>query len=708
MRGLERAEEVLNVALGGTSLTSLFDTTSSPTPAPTLSPTPSSSLFSSAYEGTCSNNDCLMENTFIPSEGTDLFWHTLFASHDSSDFSTLLERLNILREEHSSHVRDAEHSEQQNRQSILWKLFLSEGINHSDSVEPDATLKTWVKNYREPSGVGGVSGRLSDADHTTVSRLLDSLSSGDYISENRRRSLDSITAQERDKNVLASMHYFPAAQHVMTHHESLRSNTGMQVVHDLIHLWRADEGAYYTHPIAGKAKDSRSEAEKEAAEGYYQEYTGERKKDRYRRKVFEAESGDVQSQVWLGKQIFSDNGGDDRIVTKSRIWFEKAATKGDPVANYIMGVLMTNHFGGLKNDFDKEVAFFKRATSASNPFPMAWHALGDLYSSEAGWARARGTDSSYLAALEYYSLAAEYDLHESHFRLAVLLKEGHSLYPANIPQSVVHFTIAATLGSMKAASHLAHAFYDNKSWLNQYSNLIIVENMTYQNKTKSEKKKAKIPLTAWQTLLQSLPTQTLSELFKGSGVEVAKRITEHLTLVAEYILREYLSPEQAHLSGYILPRHDAKTSEKIRKKWMYNSSVPLFVTLPGVVSPVLVPLPFPLWRLDSPKHTMLSDFNESTSTDQRHVQKSNSTHTHKANSTDMHKVNSKNVQKSNSTSDSSIEEEEEEEEEEGHNDVTPLDVSTVLLKYIVQFSDRPLDLMVRLCGQCSAVQCTVV
>lgn len=56
---------------------------------------------------------------------------------------------------------------------------------------------------------------------------------------------------------------------------------------------------------------------------------------------------------------------------------------------------------------------------------------------------------------------------DAHFSLAMMYREGQG-GPRDVPRSVAHLAVAASWGHMRALNFLAHALYDEDSWLAQY------------------------------------------------------------------------------------------------------------------------------------------------------------------------------------------------------------------------------------------------
>ena len=559
---------------------------------------------------------------------------------------------------------------------LEWLLWASQQDLNDDSkvIDNDSNDKgdtvKWVVKHEEPSGTSGRRGRLNDIEFSHVTALLkDMVNMGTTHTVedkgstailgsntgNRVTDYDQSRKQQKrresDDYITSSALYYPVAKSMMAQQEYLVSNIYMQVLDELIILWREEEGELTLLKnggwVVGKNPNEADDPEKQAEDGFYEEYVGESKQDRLKRKLSEATIGSVESQLWMGKYIYSDNNGDDRVISKARIWFEKAAAQQDAVASYIMGVLHFNRLGGLNRDFEKESEYFLQAVGA---FPMAWHALGDLHDSrykenkrrgerggrgrEGGGERDGGgrgggegegegesrdtirvDDEDLLIALEYYSTAAEYNMHESHFCLANIYKTGSPSIPKNIPQAVVHLTKAASLNGIKAVNHLAEAFYDENSWLSEYLRNAALNQTHYQPMIDP----LQIPTIIVDTTEKSgiaVFTDFFSlsgwvGMFDGPFIEVILRLKNKIWRLLFYFIFEGMEPDDppppTSKFTFQYSKRDPVLALSIRKRWVFNSSIPLFITLPGILTPILVPLPHPLWSASNRDHNMLSN-----------------------------------------------------------------------------------------------------
>jgi TPR repeat protein len=709
VKGIGRAEEVLRKALGGSSLTDLLSElplTHSQTHSRCTTVDGMEMACPATPQSTIGVEVNALERSVSSgaSQGRDLYWHDYFASLDSD--GPWSEYLSGLRPGPAdTGIEENVTSEHLHRRSLLADLAETDLSKRPEGMRDDPRSKSWVVNYGEPSGFGGESGRLTDEEFSAVTESIRSMAkstghtvscslTADHTSHTHSTDQGPLGGADLvgEDNLISSMHYFPAARHVDAHRLSQLPSTGMQVVHELIHIWREEEGDYYSHgggtwPGAAAQMGEPGSAQRQAEDDFFQEYAGEKKEDRYQRKMAEANDGNLHSQMWMGKKIFSENNGNDGIVTKARVWFEKAAAQNDPEANYIVGVLNVNNLGGLKRDIVKEVEHFMKAAYSSEPFPMAWHALGDLHNGMPHSAEVVLTDR--VLALEYYSRAAEYDFHESHFQIALMYKDGSTFIPADIPRSVVHLTLAASLGSTKALSFLAHAFYDKNSWIAKYAREMYADGLEqgpYQRTQPlgSQSPRKLIEKSYLTSIYESFTSGEWASVFEGTGVEVAVRLRDQLHRLGAFF-HELMGPDPPPPSRFLAQhtKHDADLSESIRRGWVYNASTPLFVTLPGILSPILVPLPHPFWAQNTPPHHMLSgperdlhspkDFSTCCKLDNRNGDTENTCQC------DMRMKENEKVRAIT---------------------VTAEEFSMALLKHTVELSDAPMDLMVRCCHPC--------
>jgi TPR repeat protein len=600
VKGQDRAEEVLWSALGGQSLSTLLSST----------------------EGECRGPHAVSDKCLRPPNG------------DPSSTST-----------GPQGVASSTHTSPMGQTDLEWHIWASaqDSDSHplrSTDIDENRNTVDWVGNHREPSGSSGQKGRLTDGEFSHVSALLRNFCDvstahtvevtgdegstvgvyGRAAEDPSDRSIQQRKTRDRDDYLTSSALYYPVARSMMAQQDFAVLNIYMQVLDELVFLWREEQGDLTILRnggwVVGKNPSKIDDPEKQAEDGYYQEIVGENKEDRLKRKLSEATKGNVQSQSWMGMHFYSESNGNERVITEARVWFEKAAAQEDAVSNYFMGVLHVNRLGGLKRDFENESEYFLRAVGS---FPMAWHALGDLHDSRYKANKRRGElrnewydDADLLIALEYYLTAAEYNVHESHFCLSNIYKTGSPSIPKNIPQALVHLTQAASLSNMKAVSHLAEAFYDEDSWLLEYLRTTAATKTHYQPITDPQNNPTiTVESTNQDFVPLSYSSEGLSGLMERLIAKVAVHVKEKFWRLIHYLLLEGIEPEDAPYNPskntFVYSKRDAVTALAIRQKWVFNATVPLFVTLPGITNHILVPLPHPLWPTSDAEHYMLSD-----------------------------------------------------------------------------------------------------
>ena len=249
---------------------------------------------------------------------------------------------------------------------------------------------------------------------------------------------------------------------------------------------------------------------------------------------------------------------------------------------------------------------------------------------------------------------------------------------------MTHFTHAASLGSIQAVSHLAHALYDPESWLFQYARDEIIKKVsgrerergvTKNNSTDSGLDKSKSKDKKSEVGTDNDNTDTDSDNGDNSLLStyqyVMKILWEEWAILDYHISLFFVSIfgephiDSIHVVPLIVSLDNTPAAAQARlKKWKYNASVPLFISLPGALGPVLTPLPHPLWSIA---------FDQETS--------------HVALFSKKHTEYSKEIKKQlclssvNQTVCPSVR-------------VSACDSSLSLLKYITDFSARPTQIMV--------------
>lgn len=414
--------------------------------------------------------------------------------------------------------------------------------------------------------------------------------------------------------LVATNYYFPVAQLLastisgMVPTYSDVTETGFQVFDELILQFRAEEEIMAVSfivnetdakgaPMKGNAdysftagfKGGRDDDERKAAEDYYADQyldlseklrgglnIKETKEEHYTRRVTEASAGDMASLMWVGKSIYSSRDGHPSDATASRDWFEKAATLGNTEACYILGVFYTYGLGGVERNRDRALELYLQA-AGSDPFPMSFHALGDFYH----------YPHSDPKALRYYLISADYNSHESHYQLAVLYKKGIAV-PMDIPQAVVHFSKAATMGNMKAIFTLAEALYDPDSWLHQYSRSPMAHEIGILKKQGDYKDAFKKKMDASE---KHGDEDTLTHDNRvGSGVWFDNIDIMRSFRFIKKLFMDLFLPEVSTQSNAPL-----QSTSQLLLKWKYDASIPISMSLPrGFVKPLSVVIPHPL------------------------------------------------------------------------------------------------------------------
>ena len=249
---------------------------------------------------------------------------------------------------------------------------------------------------------------------------------------------------------------------------------------------------------------------------------------------------------------------------------------------------------------------------------------------------------------------------------------------------MTHFTHAASLGSIQAVSHLAHALYDPESWLFQYARDEIIKkvsgrerdrDVTKNNSTDSglDKSKSKNKKSEDGTDNTDTDSDNGDNSLLSTYQYVMKILWEEWAVLDYHISLFFVSIfgephiDSIHVVPLIVSLDNTPEAAQARlKKWKYNASVPLFISLPGALGPVLTPLPHPLWSIA---------FDQDTS--------------HVALFSKKHTEYSKEIKKQlclssvNQTVCPSV-----------RVSVSACDSSLSLLKYITDFSARPTQIMV--------------
>jgi len=235
----------------------------------------------------------------------------------------------------------------------------------------------------------------------------------------------------------AVSHYFPVSQYV-TANFGLTADTGVALLEDV----RISSGTY----LGQSGEDDELQLHNEA----------------------EAEAGNTDAQMWLGRRYFWGYGGLQPNVRQARQWFERAAALGDAEGMYNVGVFHNNGQAGLPVDPDLALDYFIRAANAPNPFPMALHAVGQYFM------RPETGKQNLSLAREYFMRAAELNSADGHFSLAMMYRDGTAGI-VDIPMCVVHLALAIQLGHIRASNFLAHGLMDPESWFFHYGREVEAE-----------------------------------------------------------------------------------------------------------------------------------------------------------------------------------------------------------------------------------------
>ncbi len=127
---------------------------------------------------------------------------------------------------------------------------------------------------------------------------------------------------------------------------------------------------------------------------------------------------------------------------KARLWIERAALRGQPVAKNLMGVMYQTG-SGVGANMPVAIGWYEGAAKSGNLKAMT--NLGKLYAG--GWPQ--GTD--YAKASEWFAKAAAFGDVDAAFDLAVLYERGEGVV-RNVAQAYKWYAIAARQGDRNAAA----------------------------------------------------------------------------------------------------------------------------------------------------------------------------------------------------------------------------------------------------------------
>lgn len=158
----------------------------------------------------------------------------------------------------------------------------------------------------------------------------------------------------------------------------------------------------------------------------------------------------LKAQCTLGFLLLQENNPCQDAVEGIR-WLRTAAEHGSPEAHYNLAVL---HSQGehLPQDIAAAEAHYERAAEA---LPAAAHNLALLR-----------FEHDPAAALALWRQAAEAQLPEAHYHLALCYAEGHAT-EVDTEQAIVHYQVAANLGLASAQYNLALYYFYGEGGLNE-------------------------------------------------------------------------------------------------------------------------------------------------------------------------------------------------------------------------------------------------
>jgi TPR repeat protein len=127
---------------------------------------------------------------------------------------------------------------------------------------------------------------------------------------------------------------------------------------------------------------------------------------------------------------------------KARLWIERAALRGHPVASNLMGVMYQTG-NGVAVNMPVAIGWYEGAADRGNLKAMA--NLGRVYAG--GWPDA----TDFAKASEWFAKAAAFGDIDAAFNLAVLYERGEGVV-RNLPQAYKWYRIAGKLGDKNAAA----------------------------------------------------------------------------------------------------------------------------------------------------------------------------------------------------------------------------------------------------------------
>ena len=122
-------------------------------------------------------------------------------------------------------------------------------------------------------------------------------------------------------------------------------------------------------------------------------------------------------------------------------WFEQAATRGLPIAEYRLGALYEKGIG-VTRDLPAAMGWYVKAATAGNARAMhnlaVMHAEGSI-----------GGKPDYATAAEWFRKAGQFGVRDSQFNLGILYARGLGV-PQDLGQSWLWFSLAAQQGDVDA------------------------------------------------------------------------------------------------------------------------------------------------------------------------------------------------------------------------------------------------------------------
>eukprot|EP01038_Epipyxis_sp_PR26KG_P017360 gene17360-23977_t len=241
---------------------------------------------------------------------------------------------------------------------------------------------------------------------------------------------------------IAASYYFPVTQYVASHFGM--AETGVGQVED-ISLYISGKSNFGYNFIGHKGELDPLHIETEA----------------------DAALGDANAQVWLAKKYYWGFGGVPRDETLAKYWFQQAANQNNPEGLYNIGAFYAEGRAGVKQNRTIALDYFMKAINTSKPFAMAFHSIGNHY--------LHFSEPRNESLARYYLLrAVELNSPEGMFSLAMLHREGIG-GQVSIPYCLFFLSLGASRGHVRSINFLAHALFDQESWLAHYGKENIFE-----------------------------------------------------------------------------------------------------------------------------------------------------------------------------------------------------------------------------------------